>query len=201
MAVRGIDVSEAQGEINWRRVKEHGIRFAMLRAGYGDGHVDQYFERNARECNRLGIPIGVYWFSYAYSKRTARREADACGRVIEHHRIDYPVAYDFEEASVEYAQSLGVRITKRRATDIVRTFHRRIQRKGYVPMTYTNLDFWENYFYMSRLGKYKIWYAQYAQRPSKTRIDMWQHSDQGRVDGISGDVDLDIAFRRLFRES
>lgn len=198
MAVRGIDVSEAQGKIDWKRVKEHGIRFAILRAGYGNGHVDRYFERNARECNRLGIPIGAYWFSYAYTKRMARREADACARIIRPHKIDYPVAYDFEEASVEYARSVGVDITKRRVTGIVRAFNRRIEGKGYIPMTYTNLDFWENYFYMARLKRFKIWYAQYADRPSKRGIDIWQHWDQGRVDGIVGDVDLDIAFKRLF---
>ena len=78
MYKKGIDVSRWQGTIDWEKVKADGVEFAMLRAGYGQGNIDAQFERNAGECTRLGIPFGVYWFSYAYTPAMARREAQCC---------------------------------------------------------------------------------------------------------------------------
>ena len=77
---KGIDVSKWQGSVDWQAVKDDGIEFAMLRAGYGQGNIDPQFERNASECTRLGIPFGVYWFSYAYTPEMARREASSAYR-------------------------------------------------------------------------------------------------------------------------
>ena len=82
MSIHGIDVSQHQGSIDWRKVKASGIQFAMLRAGYGANTVDGEFERNARGCMEAGIPFGVYWFSYAYTPEMARREAEKCISVI-----------------------------------------------------------------------------------------------------------------------
>ena len=90
MNIKGLDVSEFQGEINWERVKNAGYQFAMIRAGYGFNTIDKQFQRNASECNRIGLPIGVYWFCYAVSPETAIQEADGCLRTIRNYRIDYP---------------------------------------------------------------------------------------------------------------
>ena len=83
MNIKGLDVSEFQGEINWERVKNAGYQFAMIRAGYGFNTIDKQFQRNASECNRIGLPIGVYWFCYAVSPETAIQEAD--GVFLAHH--------------------------------------------------------------------------------------------------------------------
>ena len=109
MSIRGIDVSYFQGNVDWEAVKASGIRFAMLRAGYGVKTVDAQFKRNASECNRLGIPIGVYWFSYAYTTEMAQKEAEACIRTIQDFRIEYPVAFDYENESINYAKKNGAR--------------------------------------------------------------------------------------------
>ena len=89
MSIHGIDVSQHQGSIDWRKVKASGIQFAMLRAGYGASTVDGEFERNARGCMETGIPFGVYWFSYAYTPEMARREAEKCISVIREYKVQY----------------------------------------------------------------------------------------------------------------
>ena len=164
---KGIDVSYADGRIDWRRVREDRIEFAMVRAGFGDGNIDQEFERNARECNRERIPLGIYWFSYAYTREMARREAKQCVEIIRRYRVEYPVAFDFDE----------------------------IRRSGYRPMFYTNLSDLEDYFDIRRLREYELWLAKYQHVLGVDDVDMWQYSDSGRVRGIRGEVDMDYSFK------
>ena len=145
MNIKGLDVSEFQGEINWERVKNAGYQFAMIRAGYGFNTIDKQFQRNASECNRIGLPIGVYWFCYAVSPETAIQEADGCLRTIRNYRIDYPVCYDIEQASAAYALGEGVTITPALAKQLVSSFCNRIEAGGYYAMFYTNRSFLDNY--------------------------------------------------------
>lgn len=192
---KGIDVSYADGRIDWRRVKHDGIEFVMARAGFGDGNIDQEFERNAKECNRERIPLGVYWFSYAYTKEMARREAKQCVEIIRRYRIEYPVAFDFEEDSIDYAREQGVEITKDLATDFTREFCDEIRKSGYKAMFYTNLSDLEDYFDIRRLREYELWLAKYQHTLGVEDVDMWQYSSTGRVRGIRGDVDMDYSFK------
>ena len=113
MNIKGLDVSEFQGEINWERVKNAGYQFAMIRAGYGFNTIDKQFQRNASECNRIGLPIGVYWFCYAVSPETAIQEADGCLRTIRNYRIDYPVCYDIQPGDTlsEIAERFGTTVS------------------------------------------------------------------------------------------
>ena len=108
---KGIDVSVWQGEINWATVKPN-IDFAILRAGYGKNNIDEQFVRNANECSRLGIPFGVYWFSYALNEQQAKKEADYVCNVVAKYKLSYPICYDFEYDSTNYANKNGVTITK-----------------------------------------------------------------------------------------
>ena len=113
-----IDVSKWQGVIDWARVKASGIDGVMLRAGAGAGKADVQFARNARECNRLGIPIGAYWFSYAWSPDMARREAEYCLAAIKPYTLDLPVAFDWEYDSMKRANQNGVTPDKALISDI-----------------------------------------------------------------------------------
>lgn len=192
---KGIDVSYADGRIDWRRVRKDRIEFAMVRAGFGDGNIDQEFERNARECNRERIPLGIYWFSYAYTREMARREAKQCVEIIRRYRVEYPVAFDFEEDSIDYAREHGVTITKDLATDFTREFCDEIRRAGYKPMFYTNLSDLEDYFDIRRLREYELWLAKYQHVLGVDDVDMWQYSDSGRVRGIRGEVDMNYSFK------
>ena len=116
-----IDVSEHNGDIDWERVKG-SIDGAILRAGYGKGNADKKFTRNAAECNRLGIPCGAYWFSYALTPEMAAAEAKALLEAVKPYRMELPLAFDFEYDSVRVAARNGVTITKELASNMVRAF-------------------------------------------------------------------------------
>lgn len=192
---KGVDVSKWQGKIDWERVKKAGIQFAIIRAGYGQNNIDEQFKRNISECNRLSIPAGVYWFSYAYTPVMAKQEAQYCLNAIKPYRIEYPVVFDFEYDSVNYAKKKGVTITKALATDIAEAFLKTIEESGYYPMIYTNRDYMVNMFDMNRLKKYDIWYARYTSKLDKQDVAIWQYTSSGKVDGISGNVDMNISYK------
>lgn len=189
---KGIDVSYAQGIVNWDSVKSSGIEFAILRAGYGMGHIDEQFARNAAECNRLGIPIGVYWFGYALSAAEAAQEAQKCVEAIKAYKITYPVCYDYEYDSVRYAKSKGASIGKAQATAFAKAFLDAIKAAGYIPGLYSNYDYTKNMFDLSQLS-YDLWYAWYNSTCNRSDAQLWQYSSAGKVNGISGNVDLDYA--------
>lgn len=196
---RGIDVSEWQKTIDWEKVKAAGIQFAMIKAGSGRNRIDPQFKYNISECNRLGLPCGVYWFSYAYTEEMARDEAKYCLDAIAPYKLDYPVAYDFEYDSVDNAEKLGIKITKEMASSFARAFLGEIEAAHYYAQLYTNADYLTRYFDAELAKRYDVWLAQW---PSKPNLDtkpsqaggIWQYSNTGSVDGISERVDLDAAY-------
>ena len=171
MSIKGLDVSEFQGNVDWVQVKNAGYQFAMLRAGYGFRTPDQQFRRNASECNRIGLPAGAYWFCYALSPEDARQEADGCLEVIAPYRLEYPICYDIEHASVTYAEQNGVTITPALATQIVKAFCNRIEERGYFAMYYSNQNFLETYLPPEMTQRYALWFAvyQHRKRPGNRR--------------------------------
>lgn len=194
MNLKGLDVSQFQGTIDWTQVKNAGYQFAMLRAGYGFKTVDSQFHRNASECNRLGIPAGVYWFCYALSPEIAVQEADGCLNTISDYRLEYPVCYDIEQATVNYAAQNGVTMTPSLASEIVRAFCNRIEERGYYAMYYSNRNFLNTYFPADLSRRYALWYAYYNDTLDNTDCGIWQYTNQGRIPGITGNVDLDTSF-------
>lgn len=194
MSIKGLDVSEFQGEVDWERVKAAGYKFAMLRAGYGYNTVDKQFRRNASECNRVGLPIGAYWFCYAFSPEKAVQEADGCLNTISEYRLDYPVCYDIEQASADYIERQGVSFTPALAQNIVRRFCDRIEAKGYYAMFYSNRNFFDTYLGTGLTKRYAFWYARYVSQYDGTDCGIWQYTSTGSVPGISGNVDLDVGY-------
>ena len=152
MALKGIDVSEHQGSIDWNQVKASGVQFAMIRGGYGKNNVDKYFHANAKGATVAGIPIGMYWFSYAYTVDMARNEAKYAISLAKQYKITWPAKY-------------GVTITKSMATQMAKAFCEEIKAYGYIPMNYTNPDYLNRYFDRSQLP-YDTWLAQYASQAS-----------------------------------
>lgn len=196
--VKGIDVSEHNGEIDWEQVRASGAGFAMLRAGYGLT-PDKKFIRNANECTRLGIPFGVYWFSYSMTAERAAREAAACLGLIKPYTLNCPIAYDFEYDSVSYASKNCVTVTKTLASDMARAFCRAVRAAGYSAMNYANPDYLNRYFDGQIQAEFPLWLAQWPNgTPSLDRpprqCDIWQYSEKGRIPGISGPVDLDVCY-------
>ena len=186
MSIKGLDVSRFQGEVDWERVKAAGYQFAMLR----DNTVDEQFRRNASECNRIGLPIGAYWFCYAATAKNAAQEADSCIRTVSGYRLDYPVCYDIEQASADYVEKLGVSFTPALARELVKSFCNRIESKGYFAMFYSNQSFFNTYLGTALAKRYAFWYARYTDTFDGTDCGIWQYTSTGRVPGISGNVSV-----------
>ena len=206
--MRIIDVSEWQGEIAWEKVKPN-IDGAILRAGYGLNHIDSQFVRNASECNRLGIPIGAYWFSYAWSPKMAKREAGYLLEAVKPYRMELPLAFDFEYDSVTNAAKHDVNVTRAFATAMVYAFCETAEAGGYWCLNYANPDFLGQYFSDDVPRRFGLWLAQWPSgtpdltAPPRPDAQIWQWSSRGSVPGISSNVDLNeayIDFAALIRE-
>lgn len=196
---KGIDVSQWQGTIDWDKVKAAGIEFAMIRAGWGQNNIDTQFVRNISECNRVGIPCGIYWFSYAYTEAMAVREAEYALAAVEPYKLDYPIAFDYEGASVDYAKKNGVVPDKAHVTALANAFCGRIEQAKYYAMVYTNPAYLSQYYDSYVPKSYDIWLAQWPANPDPATKPaqaggIWQYTSSGTVSGISGRVDLDAAY-------
>lgn len=192
MILKGIDVSYHQGVIDWGKVKSSGIQFAILRAGYGKNNIDKQFCANANGCQRVGIPFGVYWFSYACSAAMARLEAQYCVQVLKPYDVTYPVSFDLEYDTVSYAKKHGVTITRSLATDMATAFCEEVERMGYKGMNYANRDYMLTMF---REIPYDLWFARYSDAPGRKDMAIWQYSSSGTVPGISGKVDMNYCYK------
>ena len=157
----GIDISTFQGTLDWNKVKAAGIKFAILRGGYGRYEVDDAFKANAKAANAAGIPIGVYWFSYALNESMAKEEAKKCIETIKPYQIDLPVFFDFEYDTIAYAKKQGVALGREAFNAHTVAFCETILAAGYRAGTYYNLDYYNRFVDKSRLGKYVQWFAQY----------------------------------------
>lgn len=190
MEIKGIDVSKWQGEIDWEKVARSGVKFAMIRATYGTSGIDSYFYKNAREAKEAGIDVGAYHYSYAVSVEEAIDEARNFLDVIKKRKITYPTVLDLEDK-----RQIG--LSKEKLTKITLAFLETLKEAGYFPMLYVSLYWWKTYLENSRLKEYNIWIAEYSKKkPNLPRdIGMWQHTNNGIIDGITGRVDLDIAYK------
>ena len=195
MSKKGIDVSEFQGKIDWEKVKNDGIEFAILRCGYGmdfSNQDDVEYERNANECERLGIPYGVYLMSYANTVEKARSEAKHVLRLIEGRKISLGVWHDIEDNGTSGA------INKETLTNIINTFCNTIKNAGHRVGVYANLNWLENKIERIIRDNYDIWVAQYYSKCEyEGKYIMWQHTSSGKVNGISTNVDMNILYEDL----
>ena len=187
--LKGIDVSYAQGVIDWEKVKASGlVDFAILRAGYGreTSQVDTQFERNYAACKRLGIPVGVYWYSYATTAAEAEQEAKVCLQTIRGKRFEYPVAFDIEEARC-----------LPQADALCTAFCNALEKQGYYAAIYTFKSALENNIRAAIKSRYDIFLSHVGvqQTSYAGAYGLWQYSWTGRIPGISGDVDLDYAYK------
>ena len=201
-SAEGIDVSAYSGDIDWKKVKESGIDFAMIRVGgrgYGDSG-EMYTDERALEyingAKAEGIKVGAYFFSQAISTEEAIEEADYVKTVLGDIKLDYPVAYDWEIIKDDDARTDNVSASQ--ATECARAFCDRVKELGYTPILYSPSR--ELYFKydLSRLADIDIWYCEYANVPTfYYEFSMWQYSATGTIDGIEGAVDLNICFTNV----
>ena len=195
VTAQGIDVSEHQGRINWDAVKASGIDFAILRVGFGapsfGGRVDYQFNRNISECERLGIPYGVYIYSYAWDDQQAADEASMVISCLSGHNPRLPVYYDLEDNSI-IADGRQAGLASR-----AQAFCNRISAAGFKPGIYANLNWFNNILTdpVFKSSAWDHWIAQYNWRCDYTgNYSFWQYASDGRVPGISGNVDMNYAY-------
>lgn len=184
---KGIDVSKWNGTIDWKKVKADGIDYVIIRGGFGNATVDPQFKSYIQGASDAGLKIGVYWFSYATSVTKAKEEAAKCLETIAPYRdkITYPVFYDFEYDSVDYAKKLGITVTKDLSSKMADEFLTTIKNAGYITGIYTNKDFGDKYFYEDMLFANNLWIAQYSSACTYNRpYMMWQYTDKGTINGI-----------------
>ena len=195
VVARGIDVSQFQGTIDWEKVKAAGVEFAIIRCGYGDdssSQDDPQWARNVSECERLGIPYGVYIYSYAMSTEAAQSEAEHVLRLLEGHNPTYPVYLDMENEGGSYDQG---GLDPKTLGDIAETFCNIVSNAGYEVGIYANTNWFTNKLTDSRFNQWTRWVAQYNTECTYTgSYTMWQCSSKGKIDGISGNVDLNLDF-------
>jgi len=191
MKVTAIDVSYCQTNVDYNKVKNSGIDAVIIRAGFGKEtyQKDSEFETHYRNAKKAGLAVGVYWYSYAYSVAEAKQEAKVCLACIKGKTLELPVYYDLEESG-------QTRLGMSALTNIAIAFCDAIKSGGYRAGVYSNLNWLNNHLDYERLrSKYSIWLAQWLSSPSKS-CDIWQNADNGRITGISGNVDTDIIMNK-----
>lgn len=196
----GIDVSKWNKEIDWEKVKDAGVEFAIIRCGYrgastGALVLDPMYEQNIRGAIEAGIPVGVYFFTQAVDEVEAVEEASMVIRLIEDYDVDYPVFLDSESAGGE-GRADGLEAGER--TKIHKAFLDTIKAAGYETGIYGSRNWLNDRVDMEKLSDYRTWLAEYADIPSyEGYYHMWQYTSKGSVDGIETRVDLDLCYMNI----
>lgn len=191
---RGIDVSYANGSIDWNEAK-NDIDFAIIRSSFGSelpSQIDAQFYQNASGCVKNNIPFGTYHFAYFTSVQKAKDEADFAIKLAnEYKKYVKFIALDIEEDSERYAKNVG---SIPNWTECAIAFMERIKSAGYTPVLYTNQS-WITYKYnWEKLKNYPLWYAAPGASSPKYSCDIWQYGWKGKINGIIGDVDVDYLY-------
>lgn len=193
-----IDVSEWQGDIDWAKAKADGVEGVIIRLGYGWGNnADKKAQRNISECKRLGIPFGIYWYSYADTPSIAKGEgADVVAKLkqfgVNPSDLAYPVYYDLEKWTWKGHQPPT---DPNVYNDIVNNWYSALQSAGYKNLSvYSYTSYLQGPLKHADIYAKTTWVAQYGARmgfdsfPTNSRG--WQYTSSGKVDGISGNVDM-----------
>lgn len=190
----GIDVSKWQKDINYKKVKENGVEFAIIRVGYqstinGEYKLDNYFKKNIEGFNKVNIPVGVYFYSKANTKEEAIKQAKWVRKQIKNYKVDLPVVFDWENWSSyqEYNLSFHSLI------EVSNTFLNTIEKYGYKSMLYGSKNYLQTVLYEN---KKDVWLAHYTEMTNyQEKYKIWQLCENGYIDGINTFVDIDIMYK------
>lgn len=196
----GIDVSEFNGTLDYSKLKSAGVKFVIIRAGYGqlESQKDSEFTHNITGAINSGMQIGIYWMSYAWDVSTAIQEANLCAKFCNQYKanIGLPVFFDWEPASYDYCVKYkNVKPNKKLVTDMTLAFINRIEELGYSGGYYTNESFYASFIDPERVKGKNLWIAFYVDRkPEKYDCMIQQYTDHGKLKGVSGQFDLDYKY-------
>ncbi len=209
--MKGIDVSEYNGAVNWQTAKDAGLQFAMLRCGYGSNQTNQddpTFAHNAAECERLSIPYGVYLYSYALDTADAESELAHILRLLRGHKPLFPICVDMEDAD-GYKAAHGMP-SRQMLTDILQVECGGLKNAGYLAGYYVNKDWYENQIVPESLESYVLWYARPGVRQSDLACGIWQNEfpetggqwDGANISGSGCDTDISYAdYPKMVRQN
>jgi GH25 family lysozyme M1 (1,4-beta-N-acetylmuramidase) len=190
--MKGIDVSKWQGDIEWKKVADSGIQFAIIREGWGaeaPNQIDKKFKENLNNSKDNGILRGIYHYTYANNESNAREEAEFCLKNIAGEKLEFPIAFDIEDKQL-------LNLSDSQRTSIAVAFCEEIEKAGYYAMIYCNLDWYINHLDGQTLAKkYDIWLAQWNKNNADENCGIWQYTDSGKINGISSTVDLNISYK------
>lgn len=199
--MKGIDISVYQNNVNYQKLKDNGIEFAIIRLGYGkySSQKDKCFEKHYTGLKNVGIKVGAYLYSYAYEKEGAKLEAENTLKIIQGKQFELPIFYDMEESK---QSKLGKQVLTQMANEWCQI----IKNGGYKAGVYANLNWFKNYLDPNeiRSNKNYIWLALWNndEKPNVNfQIDFWQYTSEGKVEGINGNVDLDKSFTQDFPQT
>ena len=191
----GVDVSAFQGKVDWKKVKQSGIDFAIIRLGYrgyesGKLVEDEYAKTNLKNAKEAGLKIGAYFFSQALNIKETDQEIQFMLKILGDTKLDMPIVLDWEiPANTARTRNMDARTL----TDIQRHFCGFMRDKGYQPMIYFNWHQSEHLYVLHELEDYPFWLALYQDRMTYPwKVEMWQYTDKGKVPGIAGNVDLNV---------
>ncbi len=202
-ATPGIDVSKWNKEIDWEKVKEAGVEFAIIRCGYrgsstGSLVIDPYFEKNIKGAQAAGVDVGVYFFTQAVNDVEAVEEASMVLSLIKNYNITYPVFIDTEGAGGN-GRADNLNVEKR--TLVCKAFCDTIESGGYTAGVYASKNWYNNRLTVENLENYIIWLAEYREAPTyEGYYDMWQYTSKGQIDGIEGNVDLNVSYLNIYAD-
>lgn len=186
--MKGIDISQHNGEIDWDKVKsDKNVDFVILRCGFGieaPNQEDRRFAENYAACKRLGIPVGAYHYSYAQSVGDAEKEAEFCLKLIGGKQFDFPIFYDVEERA---------HVERGCCDDVAAAFCNKLEAAGYFAGVYTFDSFAKTNLTDKTKKRYAMWIARIGGVPVYSRYGIHQHSWRGSISGIDGNVDLDVS--------
>lgn len=190
----GIDVSKWQGDIDFKKVRESGAEFVMIRIGYQDGFdgdyiMDPYFKQNMEKAKENNLKIGIYFYSYSNSIEESEKQAEWVINNLKNYEIDLPVVYDWEV----WSSFNSINASLHKFNLMAETFLKKIEDAGYKSMLYSSKNYLENIW---ELQDYKTWLAHYTNKTNYNgNYYMWQMCSDGKIDGINGYVDIDILYK------
>lgn len=190
----GIDVSQWQGNIDWEKVKLAGAEFAIIRMGYQKGYdggnvIDPYFIKNITNAKKAGLKVGIYYYSYAKRVEEAKTQAEWVADNLKNYEIDLPVAFDWES----WSSFVTCNMSFYDINQVAHTYCNTLKEHGYQASLYSSKNYLEKIWYPEEFDN--VWLAHYT---SQTNYDgkyhMWQFCNTGKIDGINGDVDIDVLY-------
>lgn len=193
VALKGVDVSTFQKEIDWSAMKAQGIDFAMIRTGYGwenwAEQKDAYFEANYAGATQNGIKVGAYHYSYATTAEEAKKEAEFVLNILNGRKLDFPVAFDIEDKCHSNLSSAQV-------SEVVRAFCDTIEAAGYDSAVYSFTNFYKSKLTDPLLNIYDKWVAQWSiSNPTYTgNFTMWQYGKMSMPGFVGGNSDVDVNY-------